>query len=107
MPYFGIFRYLIAMIDTWLRSDLSDNPTYKGDYAIALKSIQAKTLVMPSESDLYFTPADCMREANMITNSKYLEIPSIWGHRAGNPYQNSEDEAFIRNAIAELLTIQI
>ncbi|MEE3719968.1 alpha/beta fold hydrolase [Tumidithrix elongata RA019] len=94
---------LIAMIDTWLKSDLSDNPTYKRDYALALASVRAKTLVMPSASDLYFTPADCKREASMIPNAKYLEIPSIWGHRAGNPYQNPEDETFIRQAIAELL----
>jgi homoserine O-acetyltransferase/O-succinyltransferase len=32
-----------------------------------------------------------------------LPIPSIWGHRAGNPYQNPQDERFIREAIANLL----
>jgi len=96
-------RNLIAMIDTWLRSDLSDNPTYSGDYALAMGSIQAKTLVMPSQSDLYFTPEDCKREAAMISHSKYQAIPSIWGHRAGNPYQNPEDAAFIRQSIDRLL----
>ncbi len=97
-------RNLIAMIDTWLKCDLSDNPTYGGNYELAIASIQAKTLVLPSVSDLYFTPADCVREASLMPNSKYLEIRSIWGHRAGNPYQNPEDEAFIAGAIAELLS---
>lgn len=97
-------RNLIAMIDTWLRSDLSDNPAYQGDYAKAMATIQAKTLVIPSDSDLYFTPADCKREAEMIANVRYKSIPSIWGHRAGNPYQNPEDEVFIRNAILDLLS---
>jgi homoserine O-acetyltransferase len=95
---------LIAMIDTWLRSDLSDNPIYQRDYAAAMANIQAKTLVISSQSDLYFTPSDCEREASMIPQAEYQSIPSIWGHRAGNPYQNPEDEAFIRQAIAQLLT---
>jgi homoserine O-acetyltransferase/O-succinyltransferase len=94
---------LIAMIDTWLHCDLSDNAVYQNDYSHALKSIQAKTLVMPSTTDLYFTPEDCAAEAALIPNAEYLPIPSIWGHRAGNPYQNSEDEAFIRQAVWALL----
>jgi homoserine O-acetyltransferase/O-succinyltransferase len=94
---------LIAMIDTWLRCDLSDNAAYQKDYSLALKSIQAKTLVMPSTTDLYFTPEDCAAEASLIPKAEYLPIPSIWGHRAGNPYQNPEDEAFIRQAVWTLL----
>ena len=94
---------LMAMLDTWLRCDLSDNAAYQKDYAIALSAIQAKTLVMPSTTDLYFTPEDCAREAALIPNAEYLPIPSIWGHRAGNPYQNSEDEVFIQRAVRNLL----
>lgn len=94
---------LIAMIDTWLHCDVSDNPTYQGDYQKALASIQAKTLVMPATTDLYFTPEDCQAEAALIPNAQYRPIPSIWGHRAGNPYQNPADEAFIRSAVGELL----
>lgn len=94
---------LIAMLDTWLRCDASDNPTYQGDYQKALASIQAKTLVMPATTDLYFTPEDCQAEAALIPNAQYRPIPSIWGHRAGNPYQNPADEAFIRSAVEELL----
>ncbi|MEB3311103.1 MAG: alpha/beta fold hydrolase [Snowella sp.] len=97
-------RNLIAMLDTWLKCDLSDNEIYQKDYERALASIQAKTLVMPSETDLYFTPDDCKQEADKIPNADYQVIPSIWGHRAGNPYQNPEDETFIRNAIADLLS---
>lgn len=94
---------LIAMLDTWLHCDISDNPTYQGDFDRALASIQAKTLVMPSQTDLYFTPEDCAAEAAKIPNATYLPIPSIWGHRAGNPYQNPEDAMFIRSAVKELL----
>ncbi len=94
---------LIAMLDTWLRCNISDNPVYQGDYAAALGAIRAKTLIMPATTDLYFTPADCAAEADLIAQAQYLPIPSIWGHRAGNPYQNPQDERFIREAIAHLL----
>ncbi len=94
---------LLAMIDTWLGCDVSNNPTYQGDYHKALKSITAKTLVMPGTTDLYFTLEDCKVEADLISHAQYLPIPSIWGHRAGNPYQNYEDEMLIKNAVKELL----
>jgi len=92
---------LLAMIATWLHCDVSQNPTYQGDYSRALASIQAKTLVMPAQTDLYFTPEDCAAEAALIPKAQYLPIPSIWGHRAGNPYQNPEDAMFIREAVQQ------
>jgi homoserine O-acetyltransferase/O-succinyltransferase len=95
---------LLAMLDTWLHCDISDNPTYQGDFDRALAAIQAKTLVMPSQTDLYFTPEDCAADAAKIPNAKYLPIPSIWGHRAGNPYQNPEDALFIRSAVQDMLS---
>jgi len=94
---------LLAMIETWLRCDVSDNPIYGGDYQRALGAIQAKTLVMPSITDLYFPPEDCAAEAELIPQATYQPIPSIWGHRAGNPAQNPEDEIFIRQAVQSLL----
>lgn len=94
---------LLAMIDTWLRCNVGDTPIFQGDYAKALGAIQAKTLVMPASTDLYFTPDDCAAEAELIKGATYSPIPSIWGHRAGNPYQNPEDETYIRKAVSELL----
>ncbi len=94
---------LLAMIETWLHCDVGNNPVYTGDYVKAMGAISAKTLVMPASTDLYFTPEDCEVEAKLIPHSTYTVIPSIWGHRAGNPYQNPEDEAFIKQAVAQLL----
>ncbi len=96
---------LLAMIDTWLQCDVSDNPIYQGDYLAALSAIQAKIFVMPATTDLYFTPADCAAEAALIPRAEYHAIPSIWGHRAGNPYQNPTDADFIRSQIQTLLAI--
>jgi homoserine O-acetyltransferase len=95
---------LLSMIETWMRCDVSDNPVYQGDYEKAMGAIAAKTLVMPASTDLYFTPEDCQAEADLIPNSTYKVIESIWGHRAGNPYENADDEAFIKQAVAELLS---
>jgi len=94
---------LLGMIDTWLYCDVGNTSPHQGHYLQALASIQAHTLVMPSLTDLYFTPEDCNLEAKLIPHANYLPIPSIWGHRAGNPYQNHEDEAFIRQAVRDLL----
>lgn len=94
---------LLSMLETWRRCDLSNNPIYQGDYDRALQSITAKTLVMPATTDLYFTPEDCEAEAKQIPRAEYRPIPSIWGHRAGNPHQNPTDEAFIKEAVREIL----
>jgi homoserine O-acetyltransferase/O-succinyltransferase len=95
---------LLAMLRTWMASDVSDNPRHGGDLARALGSIRARTLVMASATDLYFTPEDCAADARAIPGARLLTIPSIWGHRAGNPYQNPDDARFIRSAVEELMT---
>lgn len=95
---------LLSMIETWKRSDISDNELYRGDLTRALGSIQAKTLIMPGSHDLYFTPEDSLAEARLIPNAQYRPIPSVWGHRAGNSAKNPEDQLFLKTALAELLS---
>ena len=58
---------------------------------------------MPSTTDLYFTAEDSEAETRQMPNAEFRPIRSIWGHRAGNPLQNAQDEAFIRTAVEELL----
>lgn len=94
---------LLAMLATWMTSDVSANARHRGDLRLALGAVKARTLVMPSATDLYFTPEDCAADADAIPGARLLPIPSIWGHRAGNPQHNPDDEAFIRRAVAELI----
>jgi homoserine O-acetyltransferase len=94
---------LLSMIDTWYHSDISDNPIYGSDLGKALGSISARSIIMPSTTDLYFTPEDSEAETRQMPNAEFRPIRSIWGHRAGNPLQNPQDEAFIRTAVEELL----
>jgi homoserine O-acetyltransferase/O-succinyltransferase len=94
---------LLSMLDTWHRSDIADNPIYNGDLAKALGSIAARAIIMPSTTDLYFTTTDSEIETRQMPDAEYRPINSIWGHRAGNPVQCPEDEAALRQAVADLL----
>jgi homoserine O-acetyltransferase len=76
---------------------------YGGDLDKALRAITAKAIVMPCETDLYFTVEDNRREVARMPNAELRPIPSIWGHRAGNPALNPEDAKFIDDAVRELL----
>ncbi|MHA1154330.1 MAG: alpha/beta fold hydrolase [Alphaproteobacteria bacterium] len=94
---------LLAQIWTWRHGDISDNELYRGDLAAALGAIRARALIVPSETDLYFRVADNQRELRHLTNAELRPIPSVWGHRAGNPRDTPQDAAFLSAAVAELL----
>ncbi len=94
---------LLAMLWTWQHADISANELYGGDFAKALCAITAKAIVMPCETDLYFTVDDNRREVARMPNAELRPIPSIWGHRAGNPAQNPTDAKFLDTAVRELL----
>ena len=46
----------------------------------ALGRIKAKTFVMPFGNDMFFPPADCKAEADLIPSSEYRLIDSVWAH---------------------------
>jgi len=91
------------MLWTWQHADISANELYGGDLGKALGAITADAMVMPSETDLYFTVEDNRREVARMPRAELRPIPSIWGHRAGNPVLNPEDAKFIDDSIRELL----
>jgi len=88
---------------TWWHADVSANDHHRGDLAAALGAIEAKTMLLPGETDLYFQVEDNRREAKHLRRGELRPIPSIWGHRAGNPFNNPEDERFIARAVRDLL----
>ena len=93
---------LLAMLWTWLNADISANAHYRGDFPKALAAIEARTIIMPGSHDLYFRVEDNRREVEHMPNAELRPIESIWGHRAGNPIDNPDDEAFIKQAVADL-----
>jgi len=94
---------LLAMLWMWQHADIGANELYGGDLIKALGAIEAKAIVMPCETDLYFTVEDNRREVAHMKRAALRPIPSIWGHRAGNPMFNPEDADFINEAVKELL----
>jgi homoserine O-acetyltransferase len=88
-----------AQASTWIAADISANPLYGGDLPKALAAIKARMLLLPGETDLYFRVADNAAELPHLARAELRPIPSVWGHRAGNPQQNPMDEAFLREAV--------
>ncbi len=97
-------RDLMAQLWTWQNGDISANDLYRGDLQMALAGIKAKVLLMPSATDLYFQTDDNRLELPHLKQARLVEIPSVWGHRAGNPSANPEDAAFIDRQVEALLS---
>ncbi|WP_341913384.1 alpha/beta fold hydrolase [Ferrovibrio terrae] len=86
---------LYAQLRTWDAGDISSK-LYGGDLTKALQAIKAKVLLMPGATDLYFRVADNEAELPLLQSAELCPIPSIWGHRAGNPAMNPPDAEFIK-----------
>jgi homoserine O-acetyltransferase len=94
---------LYAQAMTWQEADISANDRYGGDLTAALAAIHARVLLLPGETDLYFRVADNVAELEHLQKAELRPIPSVWGHRAGNPRDIPEDLAFLRAAVREWL----
>jgi homoserine O-acetyltransferase len=94
---------LYAQLRTWDAADISANALYGGDLPRALRAIRARVLLMPGDTDLYFRVADNAAEMPFLARAELKSIPSIWGHRAGNPATNPDDARFISQAVRDWL----
>ncbi|AZI44929.1 alpha/beta fold hydrolase (plasmid) [Deinococcus psychrotolerans] len=95
---------LYAQAMTWTHGDISADPRYGGDLAAALSAIDAKVLLLPSETDLYFRVADNAAELPHLKAGELRPIPSIWGHRAGSPAGLPAELAFVKSAVRDWLS---
>ena len=66
---------LLAMLWTWQHADISANELYSGDLGKALGAITADAMVMPCETDLYFTVEDNRREVARMPTRRTRPIP--------------------------------
>jgi homoserine O-acetyltransferase len=94
---------LYAQAMTWYHADISADPRFEGDLVKALNAIQARVLLLPGETDLYFRVADNAAELPHLRRADLRPIPSIWGHRAGSPATIPADFAYVRAAVREWL----
>ena len=94
---------LLAKLATWQAHDISVGPHYNNDVKKALKSIRARTIIMPCTEDLYFCHEDNAFEAQFIPNAKIIPYSSPLGHCVANPGNDSDFEATLDKNIHELL----
>jgi homoserine O-acetyltransferase len=88
---------------TWMAADVSAHPRFQGDLAQALGAIKARALIMPCDTDMYFAVADNEAEVARMPNAELKIIHSMWGHIAGMPGFNADDDAFVSEAVGQLL----
>jgi homoserine O-acetyltransferase len=96
----------LAQIGIWQRGDISQCPEFGGDIGRALAAVKARVLLMPGQTDRYFDVRDNEAELGGLVNATSAElhpIPSVHGHRAGNPINIAADRAFINAEISALL----
>jgi len=94
---------LLAQFWTWQHGDISANELYQGDLPKALAAIEARVLLMPGDEDLYFQVEDNRQEMKHLRHATLSPIPSVWGHRAGNPMNQPDDRDFIDSHVLALL----
>ncbi len=94
---------LLCVLSSWQRADISDNPLYGGDLPKALAAIEARTILMPASTDLYFPPEDSRLEVQLLPNAELRVLDSKFGHIAGGPDRVPEGTAFVERAIFDLL----
>ena len=95
---------LLCKLKTWQLNDISSNPLYKGDYIKSLKSIKAKTILMPCDQDLYFRTEDNIFEKKFIKRVSLRPVSSAYGHCAANPGNDKNFEKKLDKNIRELLS---
>ena len=86
---------LLAMLWTWQNADLAPE---------ALQNITARTIIMPSTTDMYFTLEEAKIETVQIPNAELRPIISDYGHCAGAPGLLPAETLFLEQAIQDLLT---
>ena len=94
---------LICKLRTWQTSDISIGPIYNGNFEDALKSIKAKSILMPCTQDLYFPPEDNAIEAGYMLNAEFRPFDSPWGHCAANPGNDKAYIAALEEGLSQLL----
>ena len=94
---------LLCKLKTWQLNDISEGPIYNKNYIKALKSIKAKTILMPCNQDLYFRTKDNEYEKKLIPNVSLRPFNSPYGHCAANPGNDKNFEKKLDKNIAELL----
>jgi homoserine O-acetyltransferase len=94
---------LLCKLWSWQQGDISRQSPYDGDFKSALAAIEARTIIIACDNDLYFRPEDNTFEVELIENGELRIYRSPWGHCVASPGNDPEFEDFLDLAIGELL----
>ena len=94
---------LLCKLSSWQMGDISQQSPYDGDFAKALASIKARTIVIACDNDLYFRPEDNAIEIEYIKHGELRIYQSPWGHCVASPGNDPEFERYLDDTIKELI----
>jgi homoserine O-acetyltransferase len=90
----------IAQSWAYDRHNIGDTPSlnFNGNYLKALRSIKAKVLLMNAPGDLYNPTDQAIEASKVISDARYVQIPSLLGHTAGSAAKAADVEVMNRAA---------
>lgn len=91
---------LMATLMMWRSADLGRG---RGGLASALGSLTARTILMPSETDSYFTVAENQQEVSWLPHGELRIMETPLGHMAGRPGIRAQEQDDVDAAMRELL----
>ena len=94
---------LLCKLRSWQVGDISQQPAYNGDFKAALNAIEANTIVIACDDDLYFRSEDNQLEIEHIRGGELRIFSSPWGHCVASPGNSPEFQQFLDETIKELL----
>lgn len=93
---------LLVMLGMWQRADLGLLLEPQRPVEEVLRSLKARVLLMPCQTDQYFKWETSQKEVAHLPHGKLAVIPSIWGHIAGGG-GNPDDSEWMDRRIADFL----
>ena len=94
---------LLCKLSSWQMGDISQQSPYNGDFAKALASIKARTIIIACDNDLYFRPEDNAIEVEYIEHGELRIYQSPWGHCVASPGNEPKFERYLDDTINELI----
>jgi len=98
---------LLSMLGMWQRGNIiMCNSDSEESFETSLAQIKARVLLMPCQTDQYFSWEASKREARFLSNGVLKIIPSIWGHIAGAG-SNQQDKDWMDQKISTFLDTEV
>ncbi|GFZ86093.1 alpha/beta fold hydrolase [Nesterenkonia alkaliphila] len=91
---------LMTSLRMWRTADLG---AQRGGLRPALSSITARTVLMPSTTDTYFTLRESRAEARYLVAGELRELRSPLGHVAGRPGIRPQEQSQVESCLQSLL----